>query len=114
MSSFPINYANVLRLYNAGKVSMLPFFAELVYLLDFQFNDAVRWGMLFDVGADYAAMLVPVPFRAGVEEPSSVDDLFTSYWVQSQSDEDWWENLGKYKLDIEIGAGTSWLMVIFR
>jgi len=63
--------------------------------------------MLFDVGTDYSAMLVPVPFRAGVAEPSSVDDLFTSYWVHSQSEGDWWENLGKYKSCIEVGTGND-------
>ncbi|EDR02553.1 uncharacterized protein LACBIDRAFT_332369 [Laccaria bicolor S238N-H82] len=89
-SHFTVNYANTLRLYNAGK-----------------FDDGVRWGMLFEVGADYAAMLVPVPFRAGVAEPSSVDDLFTSYWVHSKSDDDFWENLGRYKLRVEVGEGDN-------
>ena len=63
--------------------------------------------MLFDVGADYSAMVVPVPFRAGVAGLSSVDDLFTSYWVHSRPDDDWWENLGKYKSRIEVGTGDD-------
>lgn len=63
--------------------------------------------MLFDVGPAYTAMLIPVPFRAGVEERSSVDDLYTPYWVHSRTDDDWWENLGRYKLSAEVGDGDG-------
>ena len=63
--------------------------------------------MLFNVGANYSAMVVPVLFCAGVAGPNLVDDLFTSYWVHSRPDDDWWENFGKYKSHIEVGTGDD-------
>ena len=59
--------------------------------------------MLFDVGDDISFMLVPVPFRPGVDNPLSVDDLFTAFWVHTKLDDYRWENLDTYKRQITIG-----------
>ena len=71
------------------------------------------WGNLYDVGKAYSAMLVPVPFRPGVDTPSSVDDLFTPYWVHSSFNDDGWENLGRYKKHIELDNGRGRFSVHF-
>lgn len=57
-------------------------------------------GMLFDSGNDYRFSFEPVPFRPGVNEAITVDDLYTPYWVHSQTDHDGWENLTTYKRQI--------------
>lgn len=70
----------------------------------FKFQSNVHWGMLFDVGEDYSFLLVPIPFRPGVANPLSVDDLFTAFWVHARSDDYCWENLDMYKRQIIVGG----------
>lgn len=76
-------------------------------------GNKVRWGMLFDVGEAYNVMLVPVPFRPGITAPLSVDDLFTSYWVHSASNNNQWENLGDFKRQIKLENGLRTFSVHF-
>lgn len=52
-------------------------------------------------------MLVPVPFRAGVAVPLSVDDLFTAFWVHTRLDDHRWENLETYKRPITLREGKD-------
>ena len=61
--------------------------------------------MLFDVGDDTSFMLVPVPYRPGVDDPLSVDDLFTAFWVHTKWDHHRWENLNIYKRQIIVAHG---------
>ena len=70
--------------------------SELMTLLKPKFCQ----GMLFDSGDDYCFKFVPVPFRPGVNKAITVDDLYTAYWVHSQSDYNGWENLAMYKRQI--------------
>ncbi|EDQ99475.1 uncharacterized protein LACBIDRAFT_334967 [Laccaria bicolor S238N-H82] len=59
-------------------------------------------GMLFDSGNEYNFKSVPMPFRPGIKEPVTVDDLYTPYWVHSQDDFNGWENLAKHKQQVTI------------
>lgn len=63
--------------------------------------------MLFDTGEDYNFMLVPVPIRPGIDNPLSVDDLYTPLWVHMLDNDCQWINLGKYKCQIDINVEGS-------